>query len=126
MGGLVVKKVRYKMNNVNPPKALIIAHNTERYRQIIQNTIAIAFLGTPHRGVNLANLLKTILDVSFSEAKYVRDLLPDSQSIKTINDEFGDRSKGVEIASFWESMGMELADVFLKVWFILILGNHCA
>jgi hypothetical protein len=87
MGGLVVKKVRYKFENANPLKALIMAHNIERYRQISQNTIAIAFLGTPHRGVNLANLLKTILDVSFSEAKYIRDLLPDSQSIKNINDE---------------------------------------
>src|SRR5215471_9800497 len=111
MGGLVVKKVCHILKNVNPRQALIIAHNTERYRQIAKNTIAIIFLGTPHRGVNLPNLLKTILDVSFSEAKYVRDLLPDSQSIKEINDEFADRSKGVEIASFWESMGMESAGV---------------
>ena len=97
--------------NVNHLQALIIAHNHDRYHQITQNTIAIAFLGTPHRGAHLANLLKTILNISFSEAKYVGDLSPNSQSIKEINDAFGDRSKGLELASFWESTGMGLAGV---------------
>jgi hypothetical protein len=90
---------------------LIIAHNQECYRQITQNTIAMVFLGTPHRGVHLSNLVKSILNVSFSETKYIKDLSPDSQSIKEINDAFGDRAKGLELASFWESTEIEFAGV---------------
>lgn len=97
--------------NINPYQALIIAHNNERYHQILQNTTAVIFLGTPHRGAHLANLLKTILSVTFQETQYVKDLSPDSQSIKEINDAFGDRSKELELASFWESTGMPLAGV---------------
>ena len=90
---------------------MITAHNIQRYNQITQNTIAIAFFATPHRGAYLANLLKSILDVSFSERRYVKDLSPESQSIKEINDAFAERSKGLEIASFWESTGVALIGV---------------
>jgi hypothetical protein len=82
------------------------ARMTERYNRVGQNTIAIAFLGTPHRGADLANLLKTVLYISFSETKFVQDLSPKSQSIKDINDGFGECSKDLELASFWESTGM--------------------
>jgi hypothetical protein len=94
-------------------QALITAHNIERYRQITKNTIAIAFLGTPHRGADLANVLKTLLNVTFSESKFVNDLSPDSQTIKEINDAFGERSRGLQLASFWESTGMALAGVLV-------------
>jgi len=77
-----------------------------------QNTIAVAFLGTPHRGADLADILKTLLNISFSESRFVRDLSPNSQSIKEINDAFGERSKQLELASFWESTGMSLVGVY--------------
>ena len=68
-------------------------------------------MGTPHHGAHLANLLKTILNVSFSKTKSVEDMSPDSQSIKDINDAFGERAKRLGLASFWESTGMESAGV---------------
>ena len=91
-------------------QALIIAHNIESYHQIIQKTIAIIFLGTPHRGMHL-NLLKAILNVSFSRTKHIEDLSPESQSIKEINDMFPERSKRLKLASFWESTGIEITGV---------------
>ena len=65
MGGLVVKKVCNKLTiaNINI-QALIIAHNIARYHLVTQNTIAIVFLGTPHRGAHLAKLLNAIFNVS--------------------------------------------------------------
>lgn len=92
---------------------MIIAHSSDRYRQIIQNTIVIVFLGTPHRGANLANILKALLNISFSEARFIRDLSPDSQSIKEINDAFGERSQGLKLASFYESTGMPVVGVLI-------------
>ena len=56
-------------------------------------------------------MLKTILNASFSEKKYVGDLLPDSQCIKEINDVFAERAMGLELALFWESTEMGLARV---------------
>ena len=101
-------------------QALITAHNVELYHQITKNTIAIAFLGTPHRGADLANVLKTLLNVSFSESKFVNDLLPDSQTIKEINDSFGERSKGLQLASFCESTGTALVGVLVRRHPVLI------
>ena len=86
-------------------QALIAAHNNEIYRQINKNTIGIVFLGTPHRGADLAKMLKSLLDVSFSETRFVKDLVPNSQVIKEINDAFADRAKTLRLASFWESRG---------------------
>ena len=96
-------------------QALIIAHNIQRYHQITKNVISIAFLATPHRGMDLqhlARLLKTILNLSYSDANFIRDMSPDSQSIKEINDAFGERTKELELASFWESTGIEFTGVY--------------
>jgi hypothetical protein len=79
------------------------ARNISRYERIVLNTIAIAFLGTPHRGSDLANLLSGLLNITFSKRKFVNDLSPASQSIKEINDVFGERTEGFKLVSFWES-----------------------
>jgi len=54
-----------------------------------------------------------LLNISFSETRFVRDLSPDSQSIKEINDAFGERSKGLKLASFYESTGMPIVGVLV-------------
>jgi len=53
------------------------------------------------------------LNITFSEARYVKDLAPDSQSIKDINDGFAERATGIELASFFESEGVSLGPVTL-------------
>lgn len=85
---------------------MITAHNTAQYAKIIENTIALAFLGTPHRGADLANLLGRLLKTSFSQTKFVQDLSPSSRALKEINDAFGERIEGLKLAPFWESTGM--------------------
>lgn len=85
---------------------MITALTTKRYEAVIRNTIAIAFLGTPHRGAGLANILSGLLNVTFSETKFVNDLSPASQSIKEINDAFGEQSQGLKLASFFEGRSM--------------------
>ena len=102
-----------------------MAHSSQRYHQITQNTIAIAFVGTPHRGADLANILKTLLNASFSETRFVSNLSPEIQSIKDINDAFGDCSTGLELASFYESTGMAVIGVSeSSSSFVLTLSNR--
>jgi hypothetical protein len=67
---------------------------------------AIVFLGTPHRGANLASLLGNLLSASFSQRKYVTQLQVDSELIRIINDQFRDRAQDLELVSFHESTEM--------------------
>jgi hypothetical protein len=77
---------------------LIIAHNNARYSQIKKIlSVPIAFLGTPHRGADLAKMLKALHDISFSERKFVRDLAPGSQTGKEINDAFADHAQTLQL-----------------------------
>ena len=93
------------ITDINSAQALIVAYNNKIYRQINKNTIGIVFIGTPHRGADLARMLKLLLDITFSETRSVTDLVPGSQIIKEINDAFGDRATTLQLASFWESSG---------------------
>ena len=123
MGGLVVKQVllsKDEMLILTFVQALITAHNNARYRQIKKNMIGIAFLGTPHRGADLAKLLSTLLDVSFAKRKFVKDLLPGSQIIKEINNAFADRAQTLQLASFSESTEMPFVGVSIFFNFLLI------
>jgi len=98
---------------------LIIAHNNAtRYHQITKNTIGIAFLGTPHRGADLAKMLKRLLDASFSESRFVKDLLPNSQIIKEINDAFPERAQTLQLASFSESTAMTFVGVLIYALYV--------
>jgi len=62
-------------------------------------------------------MLKVLLDVSFSERKFVKDLLPGSQTIKEINDAFADHmhAQTLQLASFSESTGMTLVGVNIPI-----------
>ena len=129
MGGLVVKQVIHPQQedeNTKFAQALIIAHNKSTYSQIKKNTIGIAFLGTPHRGADLAKMLNMLLDVSFSERIFVKDLLPDSQTIKEINNTFAEHAQGLQLASFSESTEMPLVGVSTpRTYNFILITNLC-
>lgn len=86
-------------------------HNIENYHQINRNTIAIVFLGSPHRGMDVDKLFKSIHGPGFLEANYFKDLSPNSQCIKEINNTFGEFLGEVRIASFWESTDIQPSGV---------------
>jgi len=91
---------------------LINAHNLgQKYAHIGINVLGIAFLGTPHRGADLAGVLKAVLTVSFSTRKFVNDLSKTSQTIQELNRLFGARAEQLELVSFWESTGMPVVGV---------------
>lgn len=93
-------------------QALINAHNYgKKYDHIGNNIIGIAFLGTPHRGADLAGVLTAVLTVSFSKRRFVNDLSSTSQTIEELNNLFRARAEQLELVSFWESTAMPVVGV---------------
>jgi len=93
MGGQVIKKM------------FLIAKRDPSCAEIASRVQAMIFLATPHRGSNLAivlsNMLRFVLTVP-SKA-YVDSLIPSSEVIQTINDEFRHVYQGIQITSFFET-----------------------
>ena len=98
LGGLVAKK------------AFNMSKTLKGYEDISQRIRIIFFLGCPHRGSNLADLLSRILRVipSVTARPFLNDLLPDSTSIQAINDEFPHHCGELELYSFYETDQMNL------------------
>ncbi|KAL3470521.1 WD40-repeat-containing domain protein [Aspergillus californicus] len=95
MGGLVMKK------------AYILAKQDAVHKALVRRFAALYFLATPHRGSDLAKMLKNLLKVAFDRA-YVGDLEPNSGAVQVINDEFRHLSAGLELWSFYETQRMKL------------------
>ena len=105
MGGLVVKKVSIFLFQVLTFQAIVNAYNDPSYNNIFKNSKAIVFLGTPHRGANLANFLSNLLAISFSRKIFVKQLGANSEMIEEINNAFRHRSN-LELISFCESQAI--------------------
>ena len=73
------------------------------------------FLGTPHRGADMATLLKNILGATFSTRIYVNQLQRESETIQEINQAFLDRAVSLKLVSFYESTAMRRMGVNLGV-----------
>lgn len=64
------------------------------------------FLGTPHRGADLARVLNRLLNITFARQIFVDQLCPNSEVISEINDAFRDRSLQLDLISYYESTGI--------------------
>jgi len=111
MGGLVVKKVPIFILSLTS-QAIINAYNDPSYINIVNNTKAIIFLATPHRGADLAKLLSNLLMITFAKKIFVDQLRSNSEIVQEINDAFRHRSESLELISYYESEGTRPAGVF--------------
>lgn len=104
MGGLVVKK------------AYLLGQNDENYQGITKSISAIVFLGTPHRGTNLADLLNKILFVSFQSPKnFIMDLNRSSPALEELNEQFRHVAPRLSIVSFYETLATSVGPRKLMV-----------
>ncbi|RYC65187.1 hypothetical protein CHU98_g1064 [Xylaria longipes] len=96
MGGLVIKK------------AYLLATRNETYKDIASRVHTLYFLGTPHRGSDSAAYLNIYLSLpSLIGAKsFVKELMPDSQTVHDINYEFRYSCAHLRLFSFFESQPM--------------------
>ncbi|KAK4222958.1 hypothetical protein QBC38DRAFT_488688 [Podospora fimiseda] len=104
MGGQVIKKM------------LLLAKRDPSCAEIASRVHAIFFLATPHRGSNLAVILSNMLRFALGipSKNYVDGLIPSSEVIQTINDEFRHIYNGIHITSFFETEGTSLGIIVEK------------
>ncbi len=104
MGGLVVKK------------AYVLGQNDEQYQEIVKSVSAMMFLGTPHRGTNLAELLNKVLYVSFQSPKsFIDDLNKNSPALEDLNEQFRHVAPRLSIVSFYETLSTSVGPRKLMV-----------
>jgi len=93
MGGCVVKK------------AYVLACQDQTCKDLAERMHSMFFLGTPHRGSDMAVLLGNILTATFSSKKpFVKELKPNSDALSEINEEFRHWALGLRLWSFYETL----------------------
>lgn len=105
MGGLVVKKVCNLFVGTHR-KAIVNAHNGQLYPNILENARGIMFLGTPHRGADLAGLLGNLLTVTFSQRIFSSQLRAHNETLDDLHQQFLGRTKSLHLISYYESKAM--------------------
>jgi pimeloyl-ACP methyl ester carboxylesterase len=93
MGGLVAKK------------AYILARRDPSYHNTAARCRAMVFLSTPHRGTDLAATLNSVLSVAYGPGpkQFIADLNRNSQSLRTINEDFRHVVERLRLFSFYET-----------------------
>lgn len=102
MGGIVVKKV------------LILAKQDPNYSSMAARIHIMFFLATPHRGAPSAQRLGNVLQLSGGSKSYVENLIPNSEAIHTINDQFRHVYQSVKLWSFFETVKTSLGLIVEK------------
>ncbi|MCJ1244025.1 hypothetical protein MMC30_001222 [Trapelia coarctata] len=94
MGGLVIKK------------AYILARQFHEFESLGRRVRAMIFLATPHRGADLAQTMTRILQMVPGNRPFVQDLNRNSLATQSINDEFPQHCKDLQLFSFYETLPM--------------------
>jgi len=92
MGGCVAKK------------AYILARQDPTCKDLAKRVHSIFFLGTPHRGSDLAAVLENMLTVARGKKPFVMDLMSNSSTLTEINDAFRHFAPELRLWSFYETL----------------------
>ncbi|KAI0141226.1 hypothetical protein GGR57DRAFT_520646 [Xylariaceae sp. FL1272] len=95
--------VGHSMGGCVAKKAYILARQDVSCKSIAARVFSIFFLGTPHRGSDLATVLQSMLTVAWGTKPFVNDLLPNSAALADINDAFRHYAADIRIWSFYET-----------------------
>ena len=94
-------------------QAINDAYVNPEYALLANNIKGVVFLGTPHRGSDLANILNLILTISFSSRSFVKQLNSNSEGIRAINNSFVHRVDSLKLVSFFETENTRFKWVFI-------------
>ncbi|RYO76864.1 hypothetical protein DL766_009970 [Monosporascus sp. MC13-8B] len=87
----------------------------------LSRVCAIFFLGTPHKGAGIAQLLSRVLAFAPGSRPFVNDLSPQSAMLQSINEAFPRYSQNLQLLSFYETLPM-----YYGIGKGLIVEKHCA
>ncbi|RFU35461.1 hypothetical protein B7463_g884, partial [Scytalidium lignicola] len=100
---LLLSSLHFAINDTSEEhpigKAYIFGKDDLNYQGIVQSTCAIIFMSTPHRGSELAEILKML-----SKKEYVNELVPNSRTLEDDSLQFEKVSSGIDIISFYETV----------------------
>ncbi len=126
-GGIVVKK------------ALILAHERStdpEYKDVLDNTKAIAFLSVPHKGSNsawwadfAASALKGASVGRLTNTELVANLRRDASVLTNVSKQFVDRARSLKIYTFYETQklyGVLVCHSFqTSLWLLISESSGC-
>lgn len=95
--------VGHSMGGCVAKKAYILARQDPTCRELVKRMYAMFFLGTPHRGSDLALILENIVTVAWGRKPFVKDLVPNSSTLTEINDAFRHYAPDLKLWSFYET-----------------------
>lgn len=110
MGGCVAKMV------------YILARQDRTAADLASRIHSIFFLGTPHRGSEMAAVLENILTVSWGKKPFVTDLVPNSAALSSINDSFRHLAPDLRLWSFYETLPVRAAGIANRI----VVERHSA
>lgn len=98
--------VGHSMGGCIAKKAYVLARQNHIHEEFASRFHSMFFLGTPHRGSNLAVTLRNILQMAWGSKPYVDDLAPDSAILTAMNDDFRVYAYDLHLWSFFETVPM--------------------
>ncbi|KAL2020083.1 hypothetical protein VTK56DRAFT_8887 [Thermocarpiscus australiensis] len=101
--------VGHSMGGCVAKKAYILARQDPTAADLAARVHSIFFLGTPHRGSNLASILENLLAVASGKKPFVTDLVPNSATLAAINDAFRHVAPELRLWSFYETLPLKSA-----------------
>jgi len=104
LGDTYIVFVCHSMGGCVAKKTYLLACNDRMCHGLARRIHSMFFLGTPHRGSNLATILDTILTTSGIKKSYVGDLGQTSQSMTSINADFRHVAPALKLWSFYETL----------------------
>ncbi|KAK3394402.1 hypothetical protein B0H63DRAFT_388006, partial [Podospora didyma] len=103
-------------------KAYILARQDPAASGLAARVHSIFFLGTPHRGSDMAAILENMLAASGGRKPFVSDLRPNSAALEGINDAFRHYASDLNLWSFYETLPVRTARFVSRI----VVERHSA
>jgi hypothetical protein len=100
----------------------ILARQDPAACELAARVHSIFFLGTPHRGSEMATVLENMLTVALGKKPFVADLIPNSAALSAINDTFRHLAPALRLWSFYETLPVRAAGVMNRI----VVERHSA
>lgn len=95
--------VGHSMGGCIAKKAYVMGRQDPSCKGLVHRIHSLFFLGTPHRGSDLAPVLDSILTLTGATKAFIKDLMPNSSALTEMNDTFRHYALDLRLWSFYET-----------------------